>query len=508
MDINYFDLSGGINQATTKTEMGVNTKILYWMDSENVEIYNNKGIIKQKGNTLLFELPEPEAVTGMREMESDGKYKLIITTISGKIYVYSHSSGILKLLDKKLTGKQVNFTNFLYGVLVSTESDGMFYIKDNQNFDVVECNLNDLSGNALYPDCIAVFKGRVWCAKESTIYYSALGSYSDFTTENDAGYINDFHTDTADIICMKNYKDYLAVYKKERVYLLSGSNPADFAIIPFADRGAVAKNSVVNVDNKQYFLSSNGIFALEQVGELNQIRLGSEISQNIQNEFKLFNTAILNNSTALHYQKKSQMWYLFPYLGDSYYHTIWINDYVNHAWYKRVIPQDITAAANFNSYIVSADKNGKIYYEDYGTNFDGQSIKFMWKSPFLSLGNVHHRKIIDEFYFVLDDLNDNKFKFSIYKDYDSEYSEDKECIYSYRYEHMLWADNNCPDDNPQYCWATETNNIPVWSIGTDVLEKAEIYGSFLSVQLCVEGDEMSDSCAILGLEFREIYNDE
>ena len=45
MDINYFNLSGGINQALTKTELGTNTKTIYWADSKNIEIYNNRGLI-------------------------------------------------------------------------------------------------------------------------------------------------------------------------------------------------------------------------------------------------------------------------------------------------------------------------------------------------------------------------------------------------------------------------------------------------------------------------------
>ena len=40
MEINYFNLSGGINQSSTKTELGANTKLLYWADAENVEILN------------------------------------------------------------------------------------------------------------------------------------------------------------------------------------------------------------------------------------------------------------------------------------------------------------------------------------------------------------------------------------------------------------------------------------------------------------------------------------
>lgn len=507
MDINYFDLSGGICQSSTKTELGLSSKILYWTDSKNIELYNNKGIVKQKGNTLLLNLPDKEPIIAMNEMESDGLYKLIIATKSGKIYVYSESSGSLKLLNKTISGKKVQFVNFLRGVIVATESDEMFYIKDNSNFDIVDCNLKNKAGNIFYPDCITVYKGRVWCSDTSTIYYSALGTYNDFKTENDAGYISDFHTDTADITAIHTYKDYLAIYKKERVYLLSGSNPSDFSVMLFADKGTMATSSIVNVDNKQYFLS-NGIFALEQVGELNQIRLGSEISKNIKNEFDNFDTARLKYTKVLHYENKNQTWHFFPYLGNEYYNTIWINDYVNHSWYKREVPQKITTACNFHSYILTADTEGNVYYEDYGTTFNGESISFMWKSPFLSLGNVHHRKLIEEFYFVLDDEYDNKFQCSVYKDYDGKCADDYEHIVSRHFNQLVWAKNDDGDSNDSNCWANIDENVPIWTIGTDVLEKAEICGSCYSVQICVEGSEIDDNCAIIGLQFREIYNDD
>lgn len=506
MDINYFDLSGGINQASTKTELGSNPKVIYWADSKNVEIYNNKGIIKQAGNTLFLELPTPEAIIAMHEIESDDLYKLVIITESGKIYVYQNSTSSLKLLDKTLTGKKVQFANFLRGIIVATESDAMFYIKDNEKFDIVDCNLKDKSGNVLYPDNICIYRGRVWCAKESTVYYSALGMYNDFTTANDAGYISDFFTDTSNIVGMKNYKDYLAIYKKEKVYLLAGSDPDTFAVIPFADKGTYAPNSIINVDNKQYFLS-NGIFALEQVGELNQIRLGSEISMNITGELQKLDSSRIKTSLALHYQSKNQTWFFCPYLGDEYFHTILINDYVNHAWYKRILPQNITTACVFNSSILTADNNGRIYREDYGTTFDGKPIDFMWKSPFLSLGNVHHRKIIDEFYFVLDDLHDNNFNFSVYKDYDGQYSDNLDCIASLHFNQLVWGDETS-STTPDNCWGKEEDSIPIWSIGSEVLEKAEIFGSCYSIQLCVEGTKQNDNCAIIGLQFREIYRDE
>ncbi len=502
MEVSYYNLAGGINQSLTKTELGLDTKKIYWSDSENVEIFQNRGIIRQLGNTLLTTVNEK--ITGLAELSAYDKNKLVITTVSGKIYIYDNISADTTLISKTLTGVKPVFLNFLNGILIMSESDGLFYIKNNASYDIVDCNLKDLSDNTLTGAVLAVYKGRVWAAKDATIYYSALGTYNDFTSENDAGYINEFHTDTGSITALKMYKDYLAIYKKDSVYLLTGTSPDDFAITLFANKGAVAPNAIVNVENKQYFLS-NGIFALEQVGELNQIQLGSEISLKIKEEFSLFGK--LENTICLHYEAKSQMWFFFPYADDDYFHTIWINDYVNKAWYKRVVPQNIVTACMYEGNVYTADEEGKIYREDFGTTFNGQVIKFMWKSPFLAISNPHHRKMIDEFYFLLDTENDNDFNFSVYKDYDSEMSDDSERIYSVHPEHLLWADDTTSDNLPCH-WAKDNENYPVWPVNKDTLEKAEISESNYSIQLCVSGKNSGQSCAIIGLQFREIYNDD
>lgn len=67
-------------------------------------------------------------------------------------------------------------------------------------------------------------------------------------------------------------------------------------------------------------------------------------------------------------QTKTRYGFFIPYNSDDYYHTIWINDYVNKAWYKRVVPQDVTAACLFEDYVVTGDASGNIYREDYGNS--------------------------------------------------------------------------------------------------------------------------------------------
>ena len=79
METAYYNLAGGINQALTKTELGIDTKKVYWTDSENVEIFQNRGIVKQNGNSLFLDINEE--ITGLSEMSAYDRYKLVITTV-------------------------------------------------------------------------------------------------------------------------------------------------------------------------------------------------------------------------------------------------------------------------------------------------------------------------------------------------------------------------------------------------------------------------------------------
>ena len=164
MEIAYYDLSGGINQALTKTELGLDTKKIYWADAENIEILQNRGIIKQNGNTEFLKLPVEEKITGLCEMKKGNVYNLVITTISGKLYIYTPQGSKLTELSKTLNGEHPVFANFLDGVLVSSKSDSLFYIKNNQNFDIVECGLKDSEDNPVYSEVLSIYNGRVWVA--------------------------------------------------------------------------------------------------------------------------------------------------------------------------------------------------------------------------------------------------------------------------------------------------------------------------------------------------------
>lgn len=495
----YYNLSGGINLASTKTELGLDTTKLFWSDSKNVELLKNRGIITQKGNAKLFSLPEAQEISAICDFSYSKAKNILILTKCGDLYVYNSLDKSLQSLDINVPHNKVGFVKYLDGVIICSDISKMIFVRNNGIFTVKDCNLKDSNGDYIFTDVAAVYKGRVWAVKDACIYFSALGKVDDFETAEDAGYINNFHTDADEVTALKPYKDYLAIYKEHRVYLLTGDNPSNFAIIPFADKGTCSNKTVLNVNNKQYFLT-DGIYPLE-VGMLNQIVVGADITSHIKSEFEMFETSRLGESFALNYEAKSQIWYFIPYKNSKYFNTIWINDYANKAWYKRVVPQNIVSACIFEGVVLTADNLGNVYQEDIGNSFDGKPIDFLWKSPFLSIGNPSVRKSIDEFYFILDENYENNFKFSVYKNFDSETKDDIEEIYSTNFESLHWAtDERVLNDR----WSDDDNNA-LWSVGSDTLYKAEISEANYSVQLCVEGSDLVSSAAIIGIEFKEVY---
>lgn len=513
MQTYFYNLAGGINQAASKTALGLDTKKLYWADSQNIEILQNSGIVRQRGNTQLLQLTAEEKIIGLHQLKSGSAYNLIIATALGNIYVYDTKNQTLTTLNKTIDGSvRVNFIDFLDGVVVGSKKDSLFYINNDTGYTIEDCNLEDSEENPIDSDVICVYKGRIWVGAGATLYYSALGKYNDFTTANDAGYINNFYTDTNDITALKTYKDYLAIYKENSVYLLSGSSIDDFKVIPFADKGTTSFSSVVTVNNKQYFINQ-GIFSMEQAGLLSQIQLGDEISLNIKSEFDNFDRTRFDEIIVLHYEAKNQVWYFIPYKNDQYFHTIWIYSYINQAWFKRVLPQNITAACIFDEYILTSDLSGKVYKEDFGNTFNGNAIKFMWKSPFLAAGDSNIRKNIEEFYFILDETYDNNFNFSVYKDYDGEYKDDADVVYSINSSNLIWYGDNISADLNFY-WNYDADNGPnepvyaAWATGSDSNYKAEISESNYSVQLCIEGTSAEQNAAVIGFEFKEVYLDE
>jgi len=574
----YYDLSGGINLCESKISLGMDTKKMCWSDSENIEIYQNRGIVRMRGNARLASLLENLSheydfgdrvqIVAIQEYgglaqggKADGSFVFVaygrkidedgIVGYGGDFYYYDALSGEISLKKGGLSAFEAcTMVPFLGGIVFTNGVDAPFYFElgrtenvdgESVSAEIVEFGAEGADGQAVRGSAAAVFAGRLWIAGKSVVWYSALGSFEDWTSAQDAGYIRDFHSSTSEITCLKPYMGNLAIYKTESIYLLTGSGHEDFAVARFSDRGASGANSVLTLNNKQYLFNEYGVFTLSQVGELAQLMLSDNVAAKIAPVFENFDKARLKNVAVVPYEAKNQIWFVFGGYDDEkcgvgvedtvFQSVIWVYDYVCRAWFKRVIPRAITACGAVCGRIYTADAFGRVYIEDMTSEFDGEAVRFRFSSPFLTLGEPNSRKTVEEFYFIFDEERDNRFNFAVSKDYLTGEKDDLERISDYQPRALIWDSEFGDMANATYWgglgdfWinadgeivrgdglsgvslATEGIMAVNWAEAVESAYKTEINGSNLSVQLHFEGRELEDDLAIIGLEFKEVYYD-
>ncbi len=505
----YYNLSGGVNLSKTKVGLGINTQKLYWDDSFNVELLKNQGVRSQKGNRLVLQLENEEGICGIYEYPKNSD-SFIFVTIEGKIYYYN---GALKqvTLEKTLDNgvSAVSFAHFNDGVLIFTKENSSEFFKLTPTRGFSDVGALNLEGEPLKTNVGAIYASRVWLAQDSTLYFSALGSHNDWVSPDDAGYISKFFSSTSKIVALCEYNGCLAIYKQDGVYLLSGSNPGEFSISRFADLGAVSHQGVITDNNKQFFINNNGVFALEQTGDLAQIALSDNIAYNIQPLFSQFDFARASQTLATSRKTKNQVWFFVPFSSSDYLNTAWIYDYSCGAWFKRVIPYEIITAAAVNGEILTGSARGEIFQENIGNNFSSKPIEFRLSTPFFHLGLPNTRKIIENLNFILDEECDNAFKFSVSKDYIAENRTDIEFIRTVLPNTLVFVELYGTQDEFDSKWAENDDEAGFcWSGLFEETYRTEVFDSNVSVQLHIEGENAGDEFALVAIEFKEVLIDE
>ena len=300
-DFNYYNFTGGIDLVSAKINVGQSQKKCYWSDAQNVEIYKNSGITRMDGNTLLVDAG-PE-ILGLFEYRIEDNKRLVVNAADGIFYLWNGSTLIPQKTGLSTTAK-CSYVNYLDGVVVTNGVNDPFIFTEGTG--VNQCSAPAVS------NVVASYKGRLWLANGGTLYYSSLGKYNVWITDedDDGGNITNFHNDYSDIKAIFPYKDYLAIHRQDQVYLLVGDdNTENFSIVPFADKGGDSPLGITNFENKQYFFD-NGVFTLEP-GKNGQIQISSEVSEIIKPIFNDIDRSRLNETFIVNYPEKKIYNFLF-----------------------------------------------------------------------------------------------------------------------------------------------------------------------------------------------------
>ncbi len=502
----FYDFSGGINTSSTKIMLGYGAKKLHWDDSYNVELYKNQGVERMLGNKTYFDedISDLCSIVGICEYPKNTE-GFVYARSDGKIKHLSHITRTASVIyDYKKEINEVNFTQFLDGVVFYARDNEGFYFNTNSKEKVKPLNAKDNKGNPIKPEAMCSYSGRLWIGCGSTLYFSALGRYDDWESEQDAGYISNFHSSITRISSLSLYCGNLAIFKEDGVYLLSGTSPDDFSVIKFADKGTQGAKAVCTCNNKQYFFNNDGLFALSQVGELSQIMMSGNIAANVENSFKEADKSRMREAFCVPYEKKNQIWFYLPYPNSMFFNNILVYDFAHDCWTKRIEEQNITSSANVFSQIISGTDEGRILMENIGSTFDGNPIKFSFSTPFFHLGKPSERKIVEDFSLLLDETGENRFKFSVSKDFVREIKTDSEYIKTEQKGSLVWASEE-EEKNDYNCF--ETAFSPIWARSFESAISMQIFDSNLSVALHIEGENEGDGFKLVGIEFKELLND-
>ncbi len=478
--LNFFNNTGGLNNFSSMASLNQSENNTDWFDAQNVEGHKSGGLIKMKGNKNILHttLPEGTQILGIWDYTKQGFHYPIIITSEGKLYRINFETGIL---SEKYSGlnkmAKCAFVNFNNGVIITNGIDPPLFYEEYYGASF-------LQDNAPVGIAMEVYKARIFIASGSGLFYSALGNPNDWSSPNDAGAIINFHNDSSPITGLKNYGEFLAIYKKNGIYVLSGSAPSDFVIKPVADKGSVSPWAIGTVNNNQYFFNGESITTLN-FNSLGQITIADDISIKIKNIFPELNSQKFSEVICIPYQGKNQIWYYFASKTSEALNVCYIYDYFHKSWFKRVgLP--INCGTVINEKIFTGTPDGKILLEDVEDSFDGKAIKAWWFSPWFTFGTPDALKEIISFNVWL--YQNQKYPFDV--------------IYSMNYsktDRIFKTIEVINED--ELVWNTSLWEINNWTSDKAVRKKIPILGSCESLQIGFQNLEANQHFSVLGYSF-------
>lgn len=297
---------------------------------------------------------------------------------------------------------------------------------------------------------INYFGGRLLIGDGNGLYYSELGKPNGWDIKYGAGVIQSIYNDSSDIKALGLYSNYLVIHKEFYSYLLSGSaDPTEWVISPFSSISCDSQQSFVQTNTRYYVYSTEnmGIYPLLQHTAFTDRNLGQDISRNIRNIFLQVNSNLTDKIFAVRYPKKRYMIFYMPnsYKPGSSLGLVY--DFQTKTWLKRLLPQNVTIAFEYNDNVYVGTSDGKVLKEFSGSTFDGETLNAYWKSPWFSFGDETLWKSIEEFTITLPEDEQSDFYLNVYRDGGSEKTERKITGDAPGTKALMWAGDIDNEDN-------------------------------------------------------------
>jgi hypothetical protein len=419
-DQGFLNLIGGLDTRLNDEAQKENVEFTFWSDASNVEV--DGSVVKTMlGNVDILAVD----YSGMLNLFNykPGDYDLLVgMNTSGEVFSVDVTTGGILALTSGFNNVKPHLSQ--YGddlVIINGVNDPVIY--SYLTTTVTPSTL--YAEKSVYGYCGCAFKGRLFIADGSTLYYCALGDPTDWTTANDAGYIQNFFNDRSDIKGLENYGEYMVIHKVGRSYLLKGNEPGNFEITPYVSKGSSSRFGICNLFNEQFFFS-DGIFSLGQFGDLGQVTASAEYSIRIHSLFSDIDLTKLDEIVIVPYSNKNQMLIYVPIVGVSGLSKCFVMDF-NRAELPRFWKRDqqvITGACGYKGDVYTCTSNGKILKEFYGNTLDGAILNSYFYSCWISFKEFAKTKLCNFITVLTNYLNIEEVDMIIKYDKKDSYSDD------------------------------------------------------------------------------------
>jgi hypothetical protein len=380
------DFSGGENYLYPSLSMPPK----YSAIMQNCHISPRGGIAKVPGFVKVNDVAVPEVLrSGFEFRKSDGTIKILVAG-GGTIYTANDDGTMTDIKSGLDADAIVYFAQFNDLTIIMNGVD------DPMKYDGAV--VTDLAGQK--PGTILkkphVHKGRIWAVDsvdKMTAFHSALNAAEDWTTADNAGYI-DFRyvlPQGDELLEIKSFVDLIVFIFKNHVAIYSGTDPTsggDFILTQIINgNGVVAPNCAYSLGMDLFFLQKEGLRSLRQavtVGNMNIANISKPITPAIQAEISL---NINNIYSICQYRKNAWLMMLVN-------SRIFVYSYEWKAWGHIAIPEPIDGeedrrvfgmfgTADGSVYLCG---NGYIYEYGSGHSFAGNNMPVWWETGWLNLG--------------------------------------------------------------------------------------------------------------------------
>jgi hypothetical protein len=282
---------------------------------KNAYVTTGKSIKKRPGLVEIFDLSE----------EDDPDFVSVgLFAAKGSLYTFGYSTAtysnpLFKRLNVDDSTAKVAINAYFVDTYLQ-ESDGQSYV-----FAVIEYDDDSFlywyfNGDLIQwltdsncPLTKHAFKvgNKIFASSQDgdTVRFCATGNARDWTTANDAGFINtgDQRANSGLITALGQFNNKLAAFSADSIQVWTvGEDPANFALNDVLDIGTKYAYAHANLGGDAFFVSKNGIRSISQsdnaAGNLQEIDVGSPVDSIINTVFDG------NEPKAIYYRAGGQYW--------------------------------------------------------------------------------------------------------------------------------------------------------------------------------------------------------